>query len=103
MTTTLTTYNKDPEAVLDYIFDWSSWLATGEEISTEVVSISLAAGSYEPTITLELDSEEFDESTVTAWISGGTMSTTYRVECKITTNSNRVDVRGILIRVTDRW
>ena len=28
-------YLKDPSAVLDYVFDWTEWLATGETIDPE--------------------------------------------------------------------
>jgi hypothetical protein len=32
---------KDPDAVLDYVFDWSSWLAEGETITAaEVTAVS---------------------------------------------------------------
>ena len=30
----------DPDAVLDYTFDWSTWLASGETIASASVSVS---------------------------------------------------------------
>lgn len=91
---TCTTFTKDPEAVLDYIFDWSDWLASGETIQT--ASITVQSG-------ITLASTINSTTAVVGWISGGTVNTTYRVECKIVTSAGRTDVRGIQIRVADRW
>jgi len=94
MTCTTATFTKDPDAILDYIFDWSDWLATGEVITAAVISVPTG---------LTIVSQTKTATEAIAWISGGTANTTYRVECKITTNSSRTDVRAIQIRVTDRW
>lgn len=88
------TFTKDPEAILDYIFDWSDWLATGEIITSATITVPTGLTKASQTTTT---------TEVIAWISGGVVTTTYRVECKITTNSNRTDVRAINIRVADRW
>jgi hypothetical protein len=87
------TFTKDPDAVLDYIFDWSDWLSNGENISTSTMIVS--AG-------LTLDSETNGFLSATAWISGGTPGHPYSVTNRITTNQGRADDRSITIRVTDR-
>ena len=88
------TWDKDPQAVLDWAFDWSNWLATSEQISGT------------PTITVESgltkDSQSNTTNKVTVWLSGGTLGEVYRVSCRITTNQGRTDERTIGIRVTDR-
>ena len=33
------TYIKDPQAVLDYAWDWAGWLAEGESISEHTVTV----------------------------------------------------------------
>lgn len=88
-----TNYTKDPDAVLDYIFDWSEWLATSETISTSVMTVSPG---------LTLDSDNHVSTQATAWVSGGTPGTPYTLANKITTNQGRTDERSITIRVTNR-
>lgn len=86
-------YVKDPDAVLDYIFDWSRWLAGNEAITASNVVAS--AG-------INLDSQSNTGTAVTAWISGGTGGQPYTVTNHITTNLGRSDDRTITIRVTPR-
>lgn len=84
---------KDPNAVLDYRFDWSSWLAASETISTSAMTVS--AG-------LTKDSESNTTTTATVWLSGGAEGTRYTVQNRITTNQGRTDDRTIQIRVSNR-
>ena len=88
------TIKKDPEAVLDYTFDWTEWLDdVVDTISTRVASAD--AG-------IVVDSSAIVGKKVTIWLSGGTAGTTYRVECKITTVGGRTDERSIWIKVVER-
>ena len=86
-------FTKDPQAVLDYVFDWTEWLATSETISTSTWTVT-------PGLTLDTSSNTI--VTATAWISGGTPGIPYSVTNKIVTNQGRTDERSITIRVTDR-
>lgn len=88
---------KDPEAILDYIFDWSSWLESGETISSFVMTVP--TGLTEGTGTKATAQAA---GKVTVWLSNGTAGTGYVVECKITTSSGRVDERQMVIMVVDR-
>ena len=83
---------KDPDAVLDYAFDWSSWLASGETISTKTLT-----GSG-----VTVDSSSESEGVVTAWISGGTAGQTATVACKIVTSASRTDERTIKLKIQER-
>lgn len=87
------TFAKDPDAVLDYSWDWSGWLAAGETISTS--SVTVPAG-------ITKDSEVGDGDSVTVWLSGGTGGTIYSVTCRITTTDSRTEDRTILISVGER-
>lgn len=87
------TITKDPDAVLDYAFSWASWLDTGETISSRVVTVSSG---------LTKDSDVEADGVVTAFLSGGTVGTTYTVACKITTSQGRTDERSVYIQVEDR-
>ena len=84
---------KDPDAVLDYGFDWSSWLATGETISSHTITTETG---------LTKDSDSESSGVVTVWLSGGTAGNDYDVACKIVTSASRTDERTITIRVKNR-
>lgn len=85
-------WDKDPDAILDWKFDWSSWLAVSETIATSDFEVS-------PGLTVTTDSHTNTNTTV--WLSGGTPGV-YRVTNRITTNQGRTDDRSITIRVKDR-
>jgi hypothetical protein len=100
-------YKKDPDAVLDYKFDWAAdtngsvdpyatdWLKDGETISSRVVTV--ASG-----LTKDSDSLTDTNTSVTVWLSGGTDDTRYNVACKIVTSDSRTDERTITIYVKHR-
>ena len=86
---------KDPNAVLDYKFDWTSWLASGETISSQTTT---------PSSGLTVDSSSITDTgkSVTVWLSGGTLGNTYTVVNRVTTSSSRVDDRTMRIKVVDK-
>jgi hypothetical protein len=95
---------KDPDAVLDYKFDWaastngsgdSDWLASGETISSHTIT-------KDSGITVDSSAETDTNTSVTVWLSGGTAGVDYEVACKIVTSDNRTDERTIEIRVQER-
>jgi hypothetical protein len=90
---TVTDWLKDPDAVLDWRWDWSDWLADGETITASVMTVS--AG-------LVKNSDTYSATSATVWLSGGTPGTPYSVANRITTSAGRTDERTITIRVTNR-
>lgn len=86
------TFTKDPDAVLDYVWDWTSWLESGDTISSYTVTV--ASGD------VVLDSDSNTSSAVTAWFSGGT--TFSSATCQIVTAEGRTDERTIYFDVEDR-
>ena len=86
-------FDKDPDAVLDYKWNWSSWLDAGESISTYAITVSGGLTSTEST---------FTSSAVTAWIAGGTAGAVETAACLIETNSSRTDERTIYLNVLER-
>ena len=93
MSLTLQNPLKDPSAVLDYVFDWTEWLATGETITDHTITVDTG---------ITVDSSTQDTGKVTVWLSGGTAGINYKVACLITTAAGRTDERTIWIKVTDR-
>ena len=98
------TYTKDPDAVLDYKFDWkcdsngrgiTDWLDTTETISSAVFTASTG-------LTVDSSSVTDTNTSATVWLSGGTAGTSYTVACKIVTSAGRTDERTITISVIER-
>ncbi|MBO9523410.1 MAG: hypothetical protein J7518_17920 [Nocardioidaceae bacterium] len=94
-------YVHDPDAVLDYEFDWkplthgtgvSDWLASGETIA-----------SYEllPSDGITVDSHTESDGKVTVWLSGAAPRR-QTVTCRIHTNQGRTDDRTITLNVIER-
>jgi len=86
-------YLKDPSAVLDWMFDWSDWLASGETITDHTITADTG---------ITVDSSTEDAGKVTVWLSGGTAGINYKVACLITTSAGRTDERTIWIKVVER-
>lgn len=89
------TFTKDPQAVLDYKFDWSQWLQSGEVITSHSVAASTG-------ISVDSSSVTDSDTSVTAWLSSGTDGIQYIVTCTITTNAARTDERSILVWIEER-
>lgn len=83
---TVSEIKHDPDARLDYSWDWSAWLAEGETITEAVVTAPTGLTVSASTIT---------GGTVSVWIEGGTEGTTYRVPCHIVTSQDREDDRTL--------
>ena len=97
---------KDPSAVLDYVFDWASltnertdatsdWLGSGETITSKTVTA-------ETGITVDSSSLTDSNTSVTVWLSGGTAGSNYIVACRIVTSAGRTDERSKRILVRER-
>lgn len=86
---------KDPDAVLDYKWDWSSWLESAETISSTTVTADSG-------LTVDSSSITDSSTSVTAWLSGGTTNRTYDVVCHIVTSVDREDDRTIIIRCKEQ-
>lgn len=87
------TYRKDPSDVLDYGFDYSSWMDTGDSISTSTWTVPDG-------ITKTSQSNDDDHTTI--WVSGGTAGTKYRITNKIVTDEGRTLERSFDIVVVNR-
>ncbi|MGD9099824.1 MAG: hypothetical protein PVF45_05035 [Anaerolineae bacterium] len=86
------TFYKDPDAKLDYVIDWSSWLGS-DTIQTSAWTV--ASGLTE-------ESNSKTDTTATVWLSGGTAGKTYRVTNHIVTVGGREDDRSFWIVVQER-
>lgn len=87
-------WTKDPDAILDYAFDWTAWLAEGEAITDQVVTV--------PAGLTIAQAATADAGVVTVWLSGGSAGEVYAVACRVTTDAGRVDERTYYLEVRDR-
>lgn len=86
-------YQKDPNAVLFYTFDWAPWLGVGETISSVV-------NTAPPGLTIASSSNT--TTAVTIKLSGGTAGQSYKVANRITTSAGQTDERTMIIQVDER-
>jgi len=89
------TFVKDPDATLDYSFDWGPWLVT-DVIASSTWSINNSG------LSIVGASEDYDDTTTTVFLTGGADGEKYEVTNRITTAASRTDERTILIRVRQR-
>ena len=87
------TFEKDPNAVLDYVWNWEDWLASGETISTSSMIVDNG---------ITKDSDSKTDTRTKIWLSGGTAGTAYAVTNRIVTSDGRTDDRTIYIKVIER-
>jgi hypothetical protein len=88
------TFFLDPDARLDYTFDWTDWLDTDETIT----DFTVTAGTG---ITIDGDPTEAD-GVVTVWLTDGTEGTNAAVTCHVVTSAGRQDDRTFRVRVQQR-
>lgn len=93
---------KDPQAELDYGFEWDDWLAEGDYITTSVwvvtgpdAALITQAGSINP------DQEGVDSQTM-VWLLGGTPGKRYTVTNSISTFGGRKDDRSFTVSVFNK-
>lgn len=95
--------NKDPQARLDYGWNWAEWLAEGETIETSTWTISTITGDAAP---LELDvangGATHDDTTTTVWLKGGTLGKRYTAVNHIATSQGREDDRTLPLDIKNR-
>ncbi len=103
MAKTWKTFEKDPDAVKPYVFDWANGgpnnagsldngYLQGDTISSH--SLTIPTG-------ITKDSDSASTTAVTAWISGGTAGEGYEITCEIVTAAGITEHRTILINVME--
>lgn len=85
--------DKDPQALLDYTVDWSSWLVGEDQIAS--VSWTVPAGITQFAAT-------FTGTTATIWLSGGSAGESYDVVCHVVTDEGREDDRTLRFKVAHK-
>jgi hypothetical protein len=95
--TGLPSIRKDPDAVLDYTFNWADYLQpTADTIASVAWVTPTAPGS------ITVVSSSSTPTTATAFVSGGVLGQKEVLTCRITTTGGRVDDRSVLLRIVER-
>ena len=85
---------KDPDALLDYQFDWTAYLLTPAD--------EIASGLFVADEGLQITNAVFGSTFAVAWITGGVVGQTHRLTCRITTTGGRVDDRSVFLKIDNR-
>lgn len=91
---------KDPDAVLDYGFDWSAWLRQNNGSVDSITDSSWTVDG--PDSDLTAGSDWYDTDVTGVWVSGGTVGATYTLTNHITTAAGREDDRSIVMKIEQR-
>jgi hypothetical protein len=89
---------KDPNAILDYTFDWTPYLT---DLGDTIASVAWVLDA-----SLAKVNETHDTMHAVVWVSGGTVPVAppnqVPVTCRITTAGGRTDDRTIYLKIADR-
>jgi hypothetical protein len=105
VTNPITTFRKDPDAVLDYPVIWSDWL-DGDTLSSKSISADTGITVDSSEInggTVTVGNQSYAANTVvTVWLSGGTAGEEYDVTVSVVTTEGREDDRTFRVIVEER-
>lgn len=87
------TIAKDPNSVLNYAWDFTDWLITGDSLSDH--SVIADAG-------ITVDSSAINGAYVDVVLSGGTVGTSYDVTVRVTTSNGYVVDRTVIFSIGER-
>lgn len=90
----MASFKKDPDAVLDYTFDWTAWLLP--------LLDTIVTATFIPDTGLTVQSQSHTTTTATAFVAGGAVGTSMNLTCRITTAGGRTDDRTIVLKIVNR-
>lgn len=93
----MSVYAKDPDATVDYSFDWSAWL-TGDETITSASWLVFPASTDAPSLGMQVDVGPVQG----IFTSGGKAGNRYKLTCHIETDAGRTGERSLTLRVMEQ-
>ena len=90
----MATFKKDPNAVLDYTFDWGPYLLP--------IADTIVTATWVHSAALTKVSQSNTTTTATVFVSGGVEGTSETLTCRITTAGGRTDDRSVILKITPR-
>ncbi len=91
---------KDPDALLDYLWDWSTYL--GDDTITDAVFY--VNDNPETTVDpdyVAIEDSSFTDTTATVWLSGGVVNIKSVITCHIVTAGGREDDRSLYLTIKE--
>lgn len=85
-------FTKAPTDVLDYFFDWSSWLTNADTI---------ISSNWLPSPGITVNSNAFTDTSTIVWLSGGSDGLPYTVTNRVVTAQGRTKDKAMTIRVAN--
>lgn len=99
----LNPFTKDPQAVLDFAVDWTSWLAAHDPDDTIAVSVwAFVAGTDGLLVDTSPVQRTNTATRAVIWLKDGTPGTRYALTNRITTAGGRTDEWTIYVKVLER-
>lgn len=89
---------KDPDAHVDFGFDWSQWLKAGDTISSSEWILDPANTDED----LEIENDTHTASGTVVFVTGGTVGVSYSITNRIETADGLKDDRTLTILVKER-
>lgn len=93
---------KDPQAVVDYTFDWDDGYLDSSSSPVETISTSTWTISPADSPGLTVSSNSKTGTTTTAFFTGGVVGQVYQAVNRIVTTGGRTDERTCVLRVEER-
>lgn len=87
---------KDPNDILDYVVDWTSWLPEGDTISTSTFELEPGA---EIVLGSGIQAPSHTANTTTMWLTGGVEGKMYAITNRIVTAQGRQKDRTVRVLV----
>ena len=92
--------DKDTASQLTYTLDWSSWLVSGDTISTAVQTVQARANDPAPMTKVTSGISSGTKTYIT--VNGGQQDKTYTVNVTITTASGLIERRNFKVKTISR-
>lgn len=96
---------KDPDAVLDYLWNWADYLGTDTIAAADFAVYDTAGQLLDDSESgydgVAVDSSSAADTTATVWLSGGEVGTKYVVTCHITSAGGREDDRSLHLTIKE--
>lgn len=93
----------DPQARLDFTWDWGDWIVTGDPIASYTLTAETGL-AYEDDNLHASPTTDADDAAVTAWVSvdGGAVGDRLGITCHIVTAAGREDDRTKYFLIIER-
>ena len=91
--------DKDPDATIDYGFDWSAWLSDDDTISSSTWLLIMDDPTDDD---LQLNLESFDSLKTKVWFDKGVTNMRYKVTNRITTSQGRKTDKTATIYIAEQ-